>query len=260
MNQFIVSDLHLVDGGPRDPFAYGDRLAQFNDFLDFVEKHSGRLFLAGDVLDLWRGNFSKATQHYAKLLDRLADMGAIYVVGNHDCDLKYFIGGEQLAHPIFKRLSGPIILDGGRKRIKIQHGHEADVYCAQDMPGMSRIMAIMSGQIEERNGSTVWHGYEIEDLFLGVLEKLVSFHEWFWGKKPRNEELTLGLKTAVDTGNCDIVIGGHTHEPGRIGDWYYNSGSWCTTRPNTFVWINDSNEVQVFDWAGGPVPNNIVLA
>jgi UDP-2,3-diacylglucosamine pyrophosphatase LpxH len=258
INTYVISDLHLVDGGPRDPFAWGDRLPHFNSFLDFVEEHSGHLIIAGDLLDLWRGNFSKAMMHYAKLLDRLAAMGAVYVLGNHDCDLRYFIGTDHLTHPIFKKMSLPFILNDCGKRIKIMHGHEADAYCANDMPGMGHILAIITAQMEEKNGGPVWHGKGIEELFVGGLEKMVTFHERFWGKKPRDLELMQGLKVAVDNDECDMVVAGHTHTPGQIGNWYYNSGSWCTVKPNSFIWIT-GGEVRIFDWLDYPIANTVVL-
>ena len=73
----------------------------------------------------------------------------------------------------------------------------------------------------------------------------------------RDLALIDGLKQFVDNGECDIVVGGHTHTPGRKGDWYFNSGCWCL-RTNSFVWIGDG-KVSVWDWDGGPMANNIVL-
>jgi hypothetical protein len=57
----------------------------------------------------------------------------------------------------------------------------------------------------------------------------------------------------------DIAIVGHTHEPGRMGDWYFNTGSWATTK-NNFVRITSEGDVKVFDWVNGkPTPNETVL-
>lgn len=34
------------------------------------------------------------------------------------------------------------------------------------------------------------------------------------------------MRTLRDTRKADVVVCGHTHIPGRIGEWYFNSGSW----------------------------------
>ena len=152
MNHFVVSDLHLCDGGPRDRFAWNDRPKQFDRFLNFVEQQDGRLIIAGDLFDLWQCNFSRSVKHYGPLLDRLAAMHAIYVVGNHDIDLLHFTGTHFLNHPLFDTLCGPFVLNNGRRRIKIMHGHEADKYCSNEMPDFSRILATITGLLEDKNG------------------------------------------------------------------------------------------------------------
>ena len=257
MNTFIVSDLHLCDGGPRDRFAYGDRPEHFHSFLNFVEAQRGKLVIAGDLFDLWQCNLSKSVMHYMDLLDCLNEMEAVYIVGNHDVDLLHFVGTDFLNHPFFRRMSGPVVLNDGNLRVKIVHGHEADPYCADDMPGTSRILTTITGLLEDRNGGPMRGKWSVEELWVGTLEKMVSFHARFWGKKPRDVELIDGLKQYVDNGECDIVVGGHTHTPGRKGEWYRNSGSWCS-RTNSFAYIGDGM-VQVFDWDCGPVLNTIVL-
>jgi UDP-2,3-diacylglucosamine pyrophosphatase LpxH len=257
MNTFVISDFHMCDGGPRDRFAYGNRPKQLDAFLNFVEAQGGKLVVAGDLFDLWQCNFSKSVMHYMDLLDRLNEMEATYIVGNHDVDLQHFVGTHFLAHPLFDRMTGPYVLNDGKHRVKICHGHEADDYCADDMPGIGRITAILTALLEDRNGGPMRGKWSVEELSVGVLEKLVSWHERLWHKPQRDKTLIDGLKRYVDNGECDIVIGGHTHTPGRKGDWYFNSGCWCL-RTNSFAWINDG-KVSVWDWDFGPTPNNIVL-
>ena len=257
MQTFIVSDLHLCDGGPRDRFAYGDRPQQFGRFLDFIGDQAGRLIIAGDLFDLWQCNLSRCIEHYLPLLDRLAAMGAVYILGNHDVDLLHFVGKHFLNHPLFDSMTTPFVLNNGKLRVKIVHGHEADPYCADEMPGTSRILTTITGILEDRNGGPMRGKRSVEDLWVGTLEKMVSFHARFWGKKPRDVQLIDGLKQYVDKGECDVVIGGHTHTPGHKGEWYHNSGSWCAAK-NSFAWIGDG-VVQVWDWDCGPMLNNTVL-
>ena len=44
---YVVSDLHMGDGGPRDNFAFDNKAQQFSLFLDFVASQGGRLFVLG---------------------------------------------------------------------------------------------------------------------------------------------------------------------------------------------------------------------
>ena len=257
MQTFVVSDFHLCDAGPRDRFNYGDRPAKFNRFLDFVGDQGGRLIIAGDLFDLWQCSFSRAFEANLPLLDRLAAMGAVYVLGNHDCDLLQFVGKHFLNHPIFDNMTVPFVLNDGKIKVKICHGHEADAYCASEMPGIGRMTAILTGLLEDKNGGPMKGKFSVEELSVGVLEKLVSWHERIWHRPQRDLALIDGLKQYVDKGECDFVVGGHTHTPGRKGDWYFNSGCWCL-RTNSFVWIGDG-KVSVWDWDCGPMANNIVL-
>ena len=150
----------MGDGGPRDNFAYGDRERQLTAFLDFVEQRSGRLVICGDLFELWQSNISKVLTHRKWLLDRLAKMQTTYVLGNHDSDLYYFMLQEGwLTHPFFHRMCGSCYLKMGGKTFHFIHGHEADPYCASDVPGLGRITAIYSGLAEDRNGGPMLDKY-----------------------------------------------------------------------------------------------------
>ena len=257
MQTFIVSDLHLCDGGPARPLRLWRPAPAFRPLPRFRGGQAGRLIIAGDLFDLWQCNLSRCIEHYHALLDRLTTMGAVYILGNHDVDLLHFVGTDFLNHPLLRRMTTPFVLNDGKLRVKIVHGHEADPYCADEMPGTSRILTTITGILEDRNGGPMRGKWSVEDLWVGTLEKMVSFHARFWGKKPRDVELIDGLKQYVDKGECDVVIGGHTHTPGHKGEWYRNSGSWCSAK-NSFAWIGDG-VVQVLDWDCGPMLNNIVL-
>ena len=52
-----------------------------------------------------------------------------------------------------------------------------------------------------------------------------------------------------------MVVYGHTHEPGRIGDYHFNTGSWARTN-DTFVRIEDDGTTGLWEWlpGRGPVP------
>jgi len=251
MPVFIASDLHAGDRGVRDNFARPvDKLPVFNAFLDYVVAEKGKLVIAGDLFDFWQVNLSKAIVVNRVLLDRLAQMQAAYIVGNHDSDLRYFVGTGFLRHPFFNRMcmhaTGQI---AGRKFL-VLHGHEADPYCKSDTPDMGRITAIASGLLEDKAGGPVEDGVCVEDRFIGRLEWLAGWYSRiFKGGKDRFGELHANMRKVRDERKVDVLITGHTHMAGRIGDWYYNSGSWARDL-DSFVRINDDGTIGVYNWPG----------
>ena len=55
---FVISDLHMGDGGVRDNFTLGDRKKQLNLFLDHVASQQGELIIVGDLFEFWQMNLS----------------------------------------------------------------------------------------------------------------------------------------------------------------------------------------------------------
>ena len=258
---YAISDLHMGDGGPRDNFAYGDREDQLRSFLDLVEDDHGHLVICGDLFELWQSNISKVLTKRIRLLDRLARMEVVYVLGNHDADLRYFVGEQRswLDHPFFERMCLACHLNLGDKSFQFIHGHEADPYCSDDTPGLGRITAIYSGLAEDRNGSPMLDEYRtVEQRVVGRMERLVSFWNWLRGKPDRFTEINRGLRDMPPV--ADVVICGHTHRPGHIESWHYNCGTWAE-RTNSFVCITPDGSVGVFDWVDGQaVPNHTELS
>lgn len=256
---YAISDLHMGDGGPRDNFAYGTHEKELLAFLDMVEDKRGRLVICGDLFELWQSNISKVLTKRTALLDRLAQMKAIYILGNHDSDLNYFIGKTGwLGHPFFQtmRLEHTEWVAG--RRFQFIHGHQADAYCLGDTPGLGRITAIYSGLAEDRNGSPMLNKYRtVEDKVVGRLERLVSLWNRLRGKPDRFTEINRNLGRIHDKDQA-VIICGHTHFPGHIGTWHYNSGTWAE-RVNSFLCIKDG-QVGVFDWTDyRAIPNRTEL-
>ena len=248
MSLYCISDLHLGDGGPRDNFAVNGHEKALMSFLDMVQDNKGRLIICGDLFELWQSNISKVVTKRIWLLDRLAAMGAIYVLGNHDSDLLYFIepGWLANAHPFFKTMRREHRETIGGKDFIFVHGHAADPYCAGDTPGLGRITAIYSGLAEDKNGGPMLDKYRtVEQKVVGRLEKLVSLWGRLRGKPDRNTEINRKLRELYS----GVVVSGHTHFPGRIGDWHYNCGTWAE-RVNSFVKIDADGSVSVLDWLG----------
>ena len=282
---FVISDLHIGDGGSRDNFgsANSDRPKQLNLFLDYVAKQNGELIIAGDLFEFWQANFSRVltSDFNSQLIKRLGELKATYIIGNHDIDLVGFIENKLLCPSLFQKLSGPITREVNGKTFYFMHGHEVDPYNRDEIPGKGRLLTIFAGMAESFVGSPkLADGRSVE----AVLEQ-TGEGAWAtikaWGRRflakcvvllgvqtnelspaqnlTRATELLLNYKTHKEQNKYDIAIVGHTHQPGRIGDWYFNTGSWATTQ-NNFVQISPSGEVSVFDWVdGNAVTNETVL-
>ena len=264
---FVISDLHIGDGGPRDNFGYegSNRPKQLMAFLDYVEEQGGELIIVGDLLEFWQANISRVIIHNLPLLDRLSQLQATYILGNHDADLLHFIGKNILNHPLLKSMSDPITRNIAGKSFKFIHGHEVDSFNAGDTPSWGRMMAIFAGICEDKAGSPMLGKDPLESLLTRFGELLLNWaaNKYAAAKqavtKKAKEELTpaqnkdratemLGLYAADrEKEGYDILIVGHTHQPGQMDGWCFNSGSWSTT-DNNFVRISSTSKVQVYDW------------
>ncbi len=283
---FVISDLHMGDGGLRDNFAVGDKEKQLDLFLDFVTKENGELIIVGDLFEFWQASFGNVLVKRRNLIDRLGDMGATFVVGNHDVDLEALIGSDILSHPFFRKMTVRFLRDIGKKKFMFMHGHEVDPYNRGDVPGLGRIVAIFAGICEDINRSPVLRtGEHVENwLFkrFKKLEKMYNCTRKKWervvvgfkgfiakGRKrrltpaqsPKRAKEMLGRyrKDRADEG-YNIAIVGHTHKVGRFEDWYFNSGSWAE-KINNYIRITHDGDIGIFDWEDGqPIPNRTMLS
>jgi UDP-2,3-diacylglucosamine pyrophosphatase LpxH len=276
---FVISDLHIGDGGPRDNFSYrGIRPKELDLFLSYVEEQKGELILLGDLFEFWQLSLSRVIVRNLPLIDRLGTLNTTYVLGNHDADLKEFIGMNLLSRPLFSRMCGPFVRMIGQRRMKFMHGHELDAFNNGDEPGWGRMLAIFAGIFEAKVGSPMLaSGKSVEE----ALEKFGEgwLRAWNWlvnrlrlaserGDVPDpKKELTPNQNPgrvgemiklyAADRikENVHVLIAGHTHQAGRIGDWYFNSGSWAT-RENNFLRIRSDGSIGVFNWKDGQAMTN----
>jgi UDP-2,3-diacylglucosamine pyrophosphatase LpxH len=279
---FVISDLHMGDGGVRDNFPTGNRERELAGFLDYVAGREGELVVLGDLFEFWQMNLSHIVIKRMPVLDRLAAMDVTYVLGNHDADLDGFIGTQFLAHPLFERMCGPFTREIGGKQFKFMHGHEVDPGNKDDWPEKGRIFCILAGLFEDRNQSPIYsNGVYVEDdlerigegllgRWTGLASKIVRFfrlgglgmdveHLTPTQNQNRAKELLGRYRQDKETGGYDVLIAGHTHQPGRIGNWYFNSGTWAR-KENSFVEIGATGFSAVYDWVDGrAVPNNTVL-
>lgn len=270
---FVISDLHMGDGGPRDNFAVDNKEEELGDFLDYVQSSDGRLIVLGDLFDFWQANVGRVLTKRRPIIDRLAEMDAVYVVGNHDADLEGLIDGDMLSHPFFSNMTRAFTQTIGGREFKFMHGHEVEPTDENDAPGWGRILAILGGIIEDKKGSPMLSAGGITEKML--LKTGRSFM-WLWNcfvnrfeKKCTqashshdfDHELTptqspgrtkgmvkLYHKDRIEKG-YDIAIVGHTHAAKSIDGWYYNSGCWVGIRKN-FIKISPDATVEIMDWEG----------
>jgi UDP-2,3-diacylglucosamine pyrophosphatase LpxH len=266
----VVSDLHIGDGGPRDNFSVDDKAQKFDCFLSYVENCGAELFVLGDLFEFWQANISRVLVHRMPLIDRLAKMEAIYVVGNHDADFENLIGTNLLAHPFFERMCGPFERTIGGKRFKFMHGHEPDPFNRDGTPRWGRILAILGGILEDRKGSPLLSagGFTEKSLL-----KVSRTFMWIWNnsvnlfekseKHEKAHSMAESLTPAQDPARIkgilslyhnnklaegyDYLITGHTHRAGLFQDWYCNSGCWVGLRSN-FVQIRPSGQIKLYEW------------
>lgn len=283
---FAISDLHIGDGGDRDNFGCkgSDRPEQVMAFLDYVEKEGGELVIVGDLLDFWQSNFSRVltADFNSKLIQRLGQMKAAYIIGNHDIDLIGFTANKLLSPALFQNIVAPITRTIGGKTFHFMHGHEVDPYNCGETPSKGRMLTIFAGMCEDFVGSpNLANGQTVEDVleqtaegaskgFMAWVRRTVTKLLLLFGahgnylspaeNEDRAAQMLLNYKAHREQHKYDVLIVGHTHKPGSMDGWYFNTGSWATTN-NNFARITPSGDVQLFDWSKDhAVPNTTVLS
>ena len=254
MTRFYVFDLHCGDKGPRDNFFVRGE-DRFLRFLDFVDGQHGWLTVLGDFLDWWTTNLSRSVNAYKSLIERVrwtGPMGATWLIGNHDSALAEFLATS--AWPIDKITIAPKMAKAyeetiGGKRFAFLHGHEADPYCHGLNPGIGEITAIISGLLEDRNKGPKFLDHPVEDEFVGTLEAALTLWRRLTAQHGRLDEMIDGVEAYRKEAGADVVVSGHTHAPGQIGDFHFNAGCWCRDI-DTFVRIEDDGTTSLWQWDG----------
>jgi uncharacterized membrane protein HdeD (DUF308 family) len=172
-------------------------------------------------------------------------------------------------------MRAPFTRELGGRRYRFFHGHETDPWNAGDDPGFGRMLAIFASVFEDRNGSPLLaSGAGVGDVLLQFGESMLEI----WrtaaatmtdrraareGEDVRpNAALTpaqdpdrlvehvAGVRADREKGGYDVAVLGHTHKVGRIGSFYFNSGTWIGPR-SSFLRISPDGEVRHLEWKGG---------
>ena len=249
MTRFYISDLHLGDRGARDNFQPNEEA--FNRFLDFVEATPGAgLYILGDLFDWWQCNVSASLFAYEALIRRLWRTG-FWIPGNHDNAFCVRTSREQWES---LRICGLNLLPSRAWHTTedgtlLMHGHEADPSCSSVNPGIGACTAIMSGLIEDRAAGSHRPNGDAEDRFINLIQMPLKIWNRLLGHSAMFEEVIQGVEDFRMAQKAAVVIYGHTHEAGQIGEHHFNCGCWCRNR-NTFVRQDDGGAISIWEWTG----------
>jgi UDP-2,3-diacylglucosamine pyrophosphatase LpxH len=274
---FVVSDLHLGHGS--SAFVRQGKDTHFLRFLDHVDQQGGQLVVLGDLLELWRFSLEVVLDCWAWLLDRLHQLSAVYIPGNHDAEVAH--PGARNLHPLFTRVREPFHVLRGGQRVQFLHGHEIDPFVKGGLHENGLYMRGFQAIFDLRDRMQ-WLGHEaLADLGLGLSEIGLSLRRWVTRMSDQVLHPELGAQRVPaahvplcqmrtqrmlsrtlyhrDETQYDVAIVGHTHRVGRFNSWYYNSGCWV--KPcNSFLKIHPDARVEIYNWAGSHAcPNRTVI-
>lgn len=211
----FISDCHLDPGRPEIG-------AALLDFLRVRAVGASRLYILGDLFEVWLGDDDPADEHAEVIatLQRLARNCNLYFMrGNRD-----FLVGEQFAERIdMTLLDEPQSLGFGKSRAVLLHG---DVMCTDDheyqqFRAMVRnpawMAAAMAKPLAERRQMAAQMRADSKVAMLGKSSEIMDV----------NPD---AVQQCFAENSADIIIHGHTHRPaihrygsGRnrivLGDW-----------------------------------------
>ena len=219
---YFASDVHLSADRP-------DVTARFLRFLDVVKREgAARLFLLGDIFDIWLGPKQVGLAYVVPVLARLraltaAGIQVTYLAGNRDFNFDGSVNGGQPPEPLRDEMT----VESGGVRLYLTHG---DLLCTGDRNYRRTRRAARSGPVRWlANNLPLRFSIWLSRGFRRLSERELK-------RKPR-------LETAIDFSRVrghlapghDAVICGHVHRAARyrvdlgcgrvgefltLGDWY----------------------------------------
>ena len=215
----FLSDIHLGS-----KHCHAEELAIFLGNL-----RCERLYLVGDIIDLWwmasrRATWGAAQNRVIEALHKLRHAGAeiIYIPGNHDRAARRFCG---LVLPAMRVRRRAIHVTADGRRLLVTHG---DDYDAQTH----------FGNMQERFGDWLYYRILTGNVLLNRLRRRLGLRYWSLSEflKRRSDAaerfivryMQAGLDDARSRG-LDGVVCGHIHRAAlvtRNGLVYANDGDW----------------------------------
>jgi UDP-2,3-diacylglucosamine pyrophosphatase LpxH len=215
----FVSDVHL---GSRHCHA-----AELADFLTGID--CDRLYLVGDIIDLWylaqrKASWGAAHNRVVEALHALRRAGTtiIYVPGNHDRPARRFCG---LALPAMQVRRRTIHATADGRRLLVTHGDDYD--------GITHF-----GNLQEKFGDWLYYRILSGNKWLNRVRRRLGLRYWSLSEflKQRSGAAERYIERFVQAGlddarrrGLDGVVCGHIHRAGlvqRDGLVYANDGDW----------------------------------
>jgi len=202
--KFIITDLHVGDGGPQDdwvqrPDGFDLLHALCLELADYRRRHDAQLIITGDTFNGECGPRACIDgSTYRETMNMLREFNPILCIGNHDSEIETF-----RTHSIFKRFYLTHEIQLGHTLF--MHGHQVDLFCGK------------------------W----------GWIGKAVSKAAWLIGKVNPDWEDALRASGGRDGDDvkfakravayahrmgCDRIVCGHSHEPQIVTPEYVNGG------------------------------------
>ncbi len=217
---FLIADVHLSTRRQ-------ERLDRFSEFLEWLPNRGGRLYILGDLFDLWLGDDDLSPPHPQVLaaLERLTTSGIQTFVmhGNHD----FTLGSDFESRTGCRILPDPSIVKFYDTPVLLMHG---DTLCTEDMEyqkyrnefrAPESLRAFLALPLEQRREKA------------DKIKKLS-------GEAVRNKPMEImdvsmeEVKSVMRLHGVRHLVHGHTHRPGIhnpnlggnpatrivLGDWY----------------------------------------
>lgn len=198
MKQLFISDLHLQE--------IDHPITQtFLSFLQTTAIDSDQLYILGDFFEYWIGDdhSNELNRLISQALSKLKDKGTeiFFMTGNRD-----FLLGEEYAKQCgMKILPDPYVLPAPQSHILLSHG---DYLCVDDTE-YQKIRPVLR--------SAEWQ----QDFLAKPLIDRINFAEQARQQSKENQQdydlvdlNDTAIKEALSTHQCQLLIHGHTHQPG----------------------------------------------
>jgi UDP-2,3-diacylglucosamine pyrophosphatase LpxH len=273
---FVISDLHMGNGSRLDQFRRSGAKPLLLRFLDYVIDQQGTLIIVGDLLELWRFSLREVIDHRYRLLDKFSEIETVYIPGNHDT--LAIKARETRVHPLFRYVRPPFTVCIGNRRFHFMHGHELDPFIFQHLYNRT-LPGCVSPAFVLKDNVCRWKDNVIPGLILEGAEYLIGILHGLSGNPLHQlhpelyrqaNQRKLGYPIRVqkmlsryhhdkDRMSYDVAVVGHSHQAGRYGNWYFNSGCWIGST-HGFLKIWPDGHVDVLSWdERGATPNQTIV-
>ena len=215
----FLSDVHLGS-----PHCHAEELAGFLEGL-----RCGRLYLVGDIVDLWwlaqrRASWSAAHQRVVERLHALAAGGTqiIYVPGNHDRPARSYCG---LTMPCMQIRRRTIHVTADGRRLLVTHGDDYDA-------------VTQFGGLQERFGDWLYYRILTGNRWCNQVRRVLGLRYWSLAESLKSRSRAAGayverfIEAGLDDAHrrgLDGIVCGHIHQAAlreRDGLVYANDGDW----------------------------------